>query len=54
VPAFAISVPGLLLILGIATQLVGGGLFVPMTRTALLGSGVRRKTRASKVDGPPN
>jgi hypothetical protein len=54
VPAFAISVPGLLLILGIAIQLVGGGLFVPITRTALLGSGSRRKTRPAKVGRPHN
>jgi hypothetical protein len=54
VPAFAISVPGLLLILGIAIQLVGGGLFVPITRNALLGSGARRKTRPAKAGRPHN
>jgi hypothetical protein len=52
VPAFAISVPGLLLILGIAIQLVGGGLFVPITRNVLLGSGARRKTRPAKAGRP--
>jgi hypothetical protein len=43
VPAFALSVPGLLLILVVLAQLVGGGLFLPVSRRALAGDGVAHR-----------
>ncbi|HEX7543386.1 MAG TPA: hypothetical protein VF361_01115, partial [Candidatus Limnocylindrales bacterium] len=52
VPTFAIGLPGLLLILAVLIQLFGGGIFVPIVRTALRGSGVRRKAQPMRMDGP--
>jgi Bacterial Ig domain len=47
VPAFALSVPGLLLVLIVLAQLVGGGLFVPVARRALAGIGLRERRPAT-------
>ncbi|HEU4673839.1 MAG TPA: hypothetical protein VFS32_13155 [Candidatus Limnocylindrales bacterium] len=40
VPGFALTVPGLIIVLIVAAQLAGGGLFVPIARRRLRGTGV--------------
>jgi Bacterial Ig domain len=43
VPGFVLTVPGLLLILIVLAQLVGGSLFLPLARRSLRGVGVERR-----------
>jgi hypothetical protein len=45
VPAFVLTVPGLLLIVIVLAQLIGGGLFLPVARRALRGVGSGRASR---------
>ncbi len=46
VPGFALTVPGLVIALVVAAQLAGGGLFVPIARRRLRGTGVEPRQTA--------
>jgi hypothetical protein len=46
VPGFALTVPGLIIILVVAAQIVGGGAFVPLARRILRGLGTPQATTA--------
>jgi hypothetical protein len=52
VPALAVGVPGLLVVLAVAFQLVGGAVWVPVSRRVLAGVGLRRRGR-SPIRGRP-
>ncbi len=47
VPAVALGVPGLLLILGVALQVIGGAAWIPVARRSMAGVGVRDRSRTS-------
>jgi hypothetical protein len=47
VPAVALGVPGLLLILGVALQVVTGAAWIPVARRSMAGVGVRRRSGTS-------
>ena len=51
VPAVAMGVPGLLVLVVVLVQLAGGAAWVPVTRRALGSLGVRRRKRRGGVGG---
>jgi hypothetical protein len=51
VPAVAMGVPGLLVLVVVLVQLAGGAAWVPVTRRALGSLGVRRRRRRGGVGG---
>ena len=51
VPAVAMGVPGLLVLVVVLVQLAGGAAWVPVTRRVLGSLGVRRRKRRGGVGG---
>jgi hypothetical protein len=45
VPSLVLGVPGILLVLAVGAQVLGGALWVPIVRRGLRGVGVRRGDR---------
>ncbi|HEY8847095.1 MAG TPA: hypothetical protein VIM24_10580 [Candidatus Limnocylindrales bacterium] len=52
-PALALTVPGLLLMLAILAQLAASALWLPVVKRWLGGFGVGRRRRARPDDGAP-